>query len=143
MQQQKQKYNNSYVHFGILRFHNTVRKPALLYGSEWRILGKGVEERIEAIQMRFIRPLVGVARRDHIRQQLKVENVIIKTKNYRQKQKILLERIPQKRLPKAAAQYKPELRRDCGKPTKSFRNGEISSQTLEKKKKNNSSNAPV
>ncbi|KDR20082.1 hypothetical protein L798_05477 [Zootermopsis nevadensis] len=77
----------------LLRFHNIVSKPPLLYGSECWVLAE---------RMKFLPPSRDHIRNNYIRQQLKVENVIIEIKNFRQKLKGHLEIMPQVCLPKAA-----------------------------------------
>lgn len=50
----------------MLSFHNAVSKVSLLYGSECWTLGKAEGRCNEASQMRFVRPVVGVARRHRV-----------------------------------------------------------------------------
>jgi hypothetical protein len=62
-----------------LRLHNICSKPAPFYGSEAWVIRDA--QKLEAAQMRFLRPLLGFTRLDHqrnsdIRQKLEVDNII-------------------------------------------------------------------
>jgi hypothetical protein len=64
-----------------LRIHNTTSKAALWYGSEVWIINKRDAQKLEAAQMRFLIPLLGLTRLDRqrnsdIRNRLKVENIL-------------------------------------------------------------------
>jgi hypothetical protein len=64
-----------------LKLHNITSKPALTYGSETWVMNKRDTQRLEAAQMRFLRPLLGYKRLDRqrnedIRKTLKVTNIV-------------------------------------------------------------------
>jgi hypothetical protein len=48
-----------------LRIHNICSKPALFYGSKAWVVNKRDAQKLEAAQMRFLRPLLGFTRLDH------------------------------------------------------------------------------
>jgi hypothetical protein len=50
-----------------LRIHNITAKTALKYGSETCVLNKRDKQRLEAAQMRFLRPLLGYTKLDRQR----------------------------------------------------------------------------
>jgi hypothetical protein len=47
-----------------LRIHNMTAKAALKFGSEVWVLRKRDEQRLEAAQMKFLRPLLGITKLD-------------------------------------------------------------------------------
>lgn len=51
----------------MVRFRNVVSKLALLYDSKCWTSGEADGQHVEAAQMKFLGPLVGVTRRDHFR----------------------------------------------------------------------------
>jgi hypothetical protein len=64
-----------------LRKHNITSKAALCYGSEVWIINKRNAQKLEAAQMRFLRPLLGLTRlyrqrNSDIRNRLKVDNIL-------------------------------------------------------------------
>jgi hypothetical protein len=64
-----------------LRLHNICSKPALFYCSEAWVINKRDAQKLQAAQMRFLRPLLGFTRLDHqrnsdIRQKLEVDNIV-------------------------------------------------------------------
>jgi hypothetical protein len=93
-----QKYNkmNGVIrrHFGKqmtvetkLRFHNITSKSSLSYGSEIWILNRRDTGKLDAVQMRFLRPLLGFTRLDHqrnadIREKLQVLNIVEEIQKY-------------------------------------------------------------
>jgi hypothetical protein len=50
-----------------LRLHKICSKPVLFYGSEAWVINKRDAQKLEAAQMRFLRPLLGFTRLDHQR----------------------------------------------------------------------------
>jgi hypothetical protein len=50
-----------------LKLHNITSKPALKYGSKTWVMNKRDTQRLEAAQMRFLRPLLGYTRLDRQR----------------------------------------------------------------------------
>jgi hypothetical protein len=64
-----------------LRLHNITSKASLWYGSENWIINKRNSQKLEAAQMRFLKPLLGLTRLDRqrnpeIRNSLKVDNIV-------------------------------------------------------------------
>jgi hypothetical protein len=69
------------------RLHNITYKASLCYGSENWIINKRDAQKLEAVQMRFPRPLLGLTRLDRqrnpeIRNNLKVDNIVEDIKQY-------------------------------------------------------------
>jgi hypothetical protein len=95
----------------------------LCYGSENWFINKRDAQKLEAAQMRFLRPLFGLTRLDRqrnpdIRNRLKVDNLIEDIKLYQKSRLDHLERMDTSRLPKRAFQYQPPGRQDAGRPRK-------------------------
>jgi hypothetical protein len=70
-----------------LRIHNITSKAALCYGSEVWIINQRDAQKLEAAQMRFLRPLLGLKRLDRqrntdVRNRLKVDNILEDTISY-------------------------------------------------------------
>ncbi|KAJ4433380.1 hypothetical protein ANN_15639 [Periplaneta americana] len=100
-----------------------VSKPMLLYDGESWILNKNEELRIEAAQMRVLKPLVGLTRRDcirkdNIRQQHGIQNITEDITNTQKETKNCIHTIERNRRPKIALQYKPGGSRWIGQPRK-------------------------
>jgi hypothetical protein len=95
-----------------LRLHNITSKASLCYGSEDWILYKRDAQKLEAAQMRFLRPLLGLTildrqRNPDIRNRLKVNNIVEDIKLYQKKWLDHMERIDSSCLPRLALKYKP------------------------------------
>jgi predicted deacetylase len=93
-----------------LKLHNITSKPALKYGSENWVMNKRDTQRLEAAQMRFLRPLSGHTRLDRqqnkdIRKTLKVTNIIKEIQQYQKNWKRHLQRMDKGRLPQLALRY--------------------------------------
>ena len=78
-------------------------------------------ERINSLQIRFLRSLSGVTLRDRIksekiRKQWKVEEIIDNIQNYQQKWNQHVLRMPENRIPRKALQYRPQGKRDLRRP---------------------------
>jgi hypothetical protein len=63
-----------------LWIHNITSKAALCYGNEVRTINKRDAQKLEVVQMRFLRPLLDLTRLDHQRNsdilnRLKVDNI--------------------------------------------------------------------
>jgi hypothetical protein len=104
-----------------LWLHNITSKASLCYGSENWIINKRDAQKLEAAQMRFLRPLFGLTRLDHqrnpeIRNSLKVDNIVEDIKQYQRRWVDHLERMDRSRLPRLAFQYQPRGCRDRGRP---------------------------
>jgi hypothetical protein len=73
-----------------LRIHNITTKTALKRGSETWVLNYRDKQRLEAAQMRFLRPLLGYIKLDRqrnvdIRERLRVQSIVEEIKIYRRK----------------------------------------------------------
>jgi hypothetical protein len=104
-----------------LRLHNITSKASLCYGSENWTINKRDAQKLEAAQMRFLRPLLGLTRLDRqrnpeIRNSLKVDNIVEDIKQYQRRWVDHLERMDRSRLPRLAFQYQPRGWRDRGRP---------------------------
>ena len=79
--------------------------------------------RIQTAEMNFLRPIAGYQRIDkkqnrEIRQELNIEELNNTIIEYRTNWKQHLNRIAENRIPKAALNYKPQGRRNPGRPKK-------------------------
>jgi hypothetical protein len=104
-----------------LRLYNITSKASLCYGSENWIINKRDTQKLEAAQMRFLRPLLGLTRLDcqrnpEIHNSLKVDNIVEDIKQYQRRWVDHLERMDRSRLPRLAFQYQPRGWRDRGRP---------------------------
>ena len=109
-----------------LRIHKITAKAALKFGSEAWVLKKREEQRLEAAQMKFLRHLIGITKLDKeknqcIRQKTEAQNIVKEIKQYQEKWLQHVQRMDTNRLPKQALQYKPNGRRNVGRPRKSWR----------------------
>jgi hypothetical protein len=103
-----------------LRLHNITSKASLCYGNENWIINKRDAQKLEAAQMRILRPLLGLTRFDlqrnpEIRNSLKVDNTVEDIKQYQRRWVDHLERMDRSRLPRLAFQYQPRGWRDRGR----------------------------
>ena len=109
-----------------LRIHNITAKTALKFGSEAWVLKKREKQRLAAVQMKFLRHLLGITKLDKeknqcIRQKTGVQNMVKEIKHYQKKWLQHVQRMDTNRLPKQALQYKPKGRRNIGRPRKRWR----------------------
>ena len=109
-----------------LRIHNITVKAALKFGSEVWVLKKREEQRLEAAQMKFLRHLLGITKLDKeknhcIRQKTGAQNIVQEIKQYQENWLQHVQRMDTNRLPKQALRYKPNGRRNIGRPRKSWR----------------------
>ena len=109
-----------------LRIHNIKAKAALKFGSEVWVLQKREEQRLEAAQMKFLRHLLGITQLDKeknqsIRLKTGAQNTVQEIKQYQEKWLQHVRTMGTKRLPKQALQYKPNGRRNIGRPRKRWR----------------------
>ena len=109
-----------------LRIHNITAKAALKFGSEAWVLKKREEQRLGAAQMKFLRHLLGITKLDKeknqcIRQKTVAQNIVKEMKQYQGKWLQHVQRMDTNRLPKQALQYKPNGRRNIGRPRKRWR----------------------
>jgi len=110
----------------ILKIYNTPVLPAFLYGSENWTLTALQRRRIEAAEMKFLRPLAGYTLYDHktneyIRRELRITGILDKTDEYRRNWFSHLQRMPQNRIPLKSYHYRPQGRRTIGRPKKRWR----------------------
>ena len=109
-----------------LRIHNITAKAALKFGSEVWVLKKRQEQRLEAAQMKFLRHLLGITKLDKeknqcIRQKTGSQNIVQEIKQYQEKWLKHVQRMDTNRLPKQALKYKPNGRRNIGRPRKRWK----------------------
>jgi len=74
----------------IWKIYNTLVLPTFLYGSENRILTASQRRRIEAVEMKLLRPLAGYTLYDHnandyISRELRITGILDKIDEYRRK----------------------------------------------------------
>ena len=96
------------------------------FGSEVWVLKKTEEQPLEAAQMKFLRHLLGITKLDKeknqcIRQETGAQNIVQEIKQYQEKWFKHVQRMDTNRLPKQALQYKPNGRRNIGRPRKRWR----------------------
>ena len=109
-----------------LRIHNITAKAALKFGSEAWVLKKREEKRLEAAQMKFLRLLLGITKLDKeknqcIREKTGAQSTVKEIKQYQKKWLQLVQRMDTNRLPKQTLQYRPEGRRNTGRPRKRWK----------------------
>ena len=98
----------------------------LKFGSEAWVLKKREEHRLEAAQMKFLRHLLGIRKLDKennqfIRENTGAQNIVKEIKQYQKKWLQHVERRDRNRLPRQALKYRPEGRRNIGRPKKRWR----------------------
>jgi len=106
-----------------LGIHNMTAKAALKFGSEVWVLKKRDELGSEAAQMKFLRHLLGITKLDKeknqsIRKKSGAQNIVKEIKQYQQKWLQHVQRMDRNRLPRQALKYRPEGRRNLGRPRK-------------------------
>ena len=104
-----------------LRIHNITAKAALKFGSEAWVLRKREEQRLEAAQMKFLRYLLGITKLDKeknqcIRDKTGAQNIVKEIQQYQKKWLQHVQRMDRNRLPRQALKYRPERRRNIGRP---------------------------
>ena len=109
----------------ILKIHNTLVLPTFLYGSENWSLTASQRRRIEAAEMKLLRPLAGYTLYDHkndyTRRDLQITGILDKIDEYRRNWFQHLQRMPQNRIPLKSHHYRPQGRRTIGRPKKRCR----------------------
>ena len=108
------------------RIHNITAEAALKFESEVLVLKKREEQRLEAAQMKFLRHLLGVTKLDKeknqcIREKTGARNIVKEIKQYQKKWLQHVQRRERNRLPRQALKYRPEGRRNIGRPKKRWR----------------------
>ena len=109
-----------------LRIHNIKAKAALKFGNEDWVLKKREEQRLEAAQMKFLRHLLGITKLDKeknqcIREKKGEQNIVKGIKPYQKKCLQHVQRMDRNRPPRQALKYRPEGRRNIGRPKKRWR----------------------
>jgi hypothetical protein len=88
----------------ILKIHNTLVLPTFLYGSENWSLTALQRRRIEAAEMKLLRPLAGYTlyghkTNDYTRRELRITGILDKIDEYKRSWLSYLQRMPQNRIP--------------------------------------------
>jgi len=109
-----------------LRIHNFTAKAALKFGSEAWVLKKREEQRLEGTQIKFLRHLLGITKWDKeknqcIGEKAGAQNILKEIKQYQKKWLQHVQRMDRNRLPRQALRYRPEGRRNIGRPKKRWR----------------------
>jgi hypothetical protein len=104
----------------ILKIYNTLVLPTFLYGSENLTLTALQRRRIEAAEMKLLRPLAGYTLNDHkindsIHCELQTEYIPDKTDEYRQNWFLRLQRMPLNLIPLKSYHCRPQGRRTIGR----------------------------
>jgi len=110
----------------ILKIYNTLVLPTFLYGSENWILTALQRRRIEAAEMKLLRPLAGYTIYDHktnafICRELRITGILDKLDEYGWNWLSHLQRMPQNRIPLKSYHYRPQGRRTIGRQKKRWR----------------------
>ena len=110
----------------VLKLYNTLILPTFLYGSEKWTLTASQRRRIEAAEMKLLRPLAGYTLYDHktnysIRKELRIRSILDKIDEYRKKWLLHIQRMPQNRIPLKSYNYRRQGRRLIGRPKKRWR----------------------
>ena len=106
-----------------LKIYNTLVLRTFLYGSENWTLTNLQRWRIEAADMKLLRPLACYTLHDHktndyIRRELRITGILDKIDEYRRDCLSHLQRIPQNRIPLKSYRYRPQGKRTIGRPKK-------------------------
>jgi hypothetical protein len=102
----------------VLKLYNTLVLPTFLYGSENWALTASQRRRIEAAEMKLLRPLAGYALYDSIRRELQTDCILDKIDEYRRNWLLHLQRMLQNRIPLKSYLYSPHGKRTIGRPKK-------------------------
>ena len=110
----------------ILKIYNTLVLPTFLHWSENWTLTSLQRRRIEAAEMKLLRPLAGYTLYDHktndyIRRELRITDTLENIDEYRRNWLSHLQRMPQNRIPLKPYRYRPQGRRTIGRPKKRWR----------------------
>jgi len=97
-----------------------------LYGSENLTPTALQRRRIEAAEMKLLRPLAGYILNDHktndyIHRELRITGILNMIDEYRRNWLSHLQRMPQNRIPLKSYRYRPQGRRTIGRPKKRWR----------------------
>ena len=110
----------------ILKIYNTLVLPTFYMSQKIGILTALQRRRIEAAEMKLLRPLAGYTLYDHktndyIRRELRITDILDKIDEYRRNWLSHLQRMPQNRIPLKSYHYRPQGRRTIGRPKKRWR----------------------
>jgi hypothetical protein len=110
----------------ILKLYNILVLPTFLYGSENCTLTASERRRIEAAEMKLLRPLAGYTFYDYktsksIRRELQTDCILDKIDEYRRNWLAHIKRMPQNRIPLKSYLYSPQGKRSIGRPKKRWR----------------------
>jgi len=110
----------------ILKIYNTPVLPTFLYRSENWTLTASQKRRIEAAEMKLLRPLAGCTLYDHktndyTRRELRITDILDRIGEYRRNWLSHLQRMPQNRIPLKSYRYRPRGKRTIGRPKKRWR----------------------
>src|SRR5215475_14176243 len=110
----------------ILKLYNTLVLPTFLYGSENWTLPASQRRRIEAAEIKLLRPLAGYALYDHktndsIRRELQTDCILDKIDEYRRNWLLHLQIMPQNRILVKLYHCSPQGKRSIGRPKKQWR----------------------
>lgn len=105
--------------------YSTVFKPILTYGSESWILTNQMRSRIQATEMKYLRGVKGITRRDKVRnetvrQELKVEPIIRTIERQQLKWLGHMVRMDEERQPKRVWQARAAQKRARGRPRRTW-----------------------
>lgn len=104
-----------------LKFYKVMAVPVLMYGSENWALTRSERRRIEAAEMRFLRSVAGYTLLDQkrstdIRTELEIFNLNDRLTSQKKNWKEHILRMNEDRFPKKILNYRPEGRRNVGRP---------------------------
>lgn len=107
----------------ILKFYKTMAIPTLMYGSEVWSLTTTQYKRLEAAEMKLLRPVAGYTLLDHkrnedIREEINITSVVDKIIEYRNNWYGHITRMPPNRIPQMLFHYHPTGKRNVGRPKK-------------------------
>jgi hypothetical protein len=110
----------------ILKIYNTLVLLTFLYGSENWTLTALHRQRIEAAEIKLLRPLAGYTLYDHktndsLRRELQTECILDKKFEYKRNWLLHLQRMPLNRIHLKSYHYSPQGRRTIGRPKKRWR----------------------
>jgi len=110
----------------ILKIYNTIVLPTFLYGPENWTLTALQRRRIEAAEMKLLRPLAGYTLCDHktsdyIRREIRITGILDKMDECRRNWLLHLQRMPQNRIPLKSYYYRPQGGRTIGRPKERWR----------------------
>ena len=118
----------------ILKIYNTSVLPAFLYGSENWTLTALQRRRIEAAEMKLLRPLAGYTlyyhkTNDSVHRELQTECILDNIDEYRRNWLLHLQKMPPNRIPLKSYHYRPQGRRTIGRPEKTLTRAVVTLET--------------